>query len=288
MRSFYHVAREGSFSRAAKLLHISQPAMSVRIKTLETELKERLFDRARKGVALTEAGAVLYRSAEKIFSDVEEALTRLAELKESGAGRVRLGCSDTVSLYLLPPILKRFRKRFPAAEITIRNAYSSEILDLLARGELDFGIVTRPPGLDRRLEASELFTEPFVVAAGKQDPLLRRNQIALGALDGRPMVALEKGTVTRDGVERALRLAGVRPRVVFETGNIEVQKLYAASGFGFALIPRSAFGTSDRRRLDCRPIKGSPIERTVVVVVAKDRYVPRPAQALLELVREAV
>ncbi|MHC4340706.1 MAG: LysR family transcriptional regulator [Planctomycetota bacterium] len=288
MRSFYHVAREGSFSRAAKLLHISQPAMSVRIKTLERELGERLFDRARKGVALTEAGSVLYRSAEKIFSDVEEALARLAELKESGAGRVRLGCSDTVSLYLLPPILKRFRKRFPAAEITIRNAYSSEILDLLARGELDFGIVTRPPGLDRRLEASELFTEPFVVAAGKQDPLLRRSQIALGALDGRPMVALEKGTVTRDGVERAFRSAGVRPRVVLETGNIEVQKLYAASGFGFALIPKSALGAADRRRLDCRPLKGNPIERTVVVVVSRNRYVPRPAQALLELVREAV
>jgi len=97
LRSFYHVARERSFSRAAKNLHISQPAMSVRIKTLETELGERLFDRARKGVQLTEAGAVLYESAEKIFTDVEGALARLKELKNSGAGHVHLGCSDTVN-----------------------------------------------------------------------------------------------------------------------------------------------------------------------------------------------
>jgi len=288
LRSFYHVARERSFSRAAKLLHISQPAMSVRIKTLEKALGERLFDRARKGVELTEAGAVLFRSAEKIFSDVDEAMARLAALKESGSGRVRLGCSDTVSLYLLPPVLKKFRKRFPNAEITIRNAYTSGILDLLVRGDLDFGIVTKPVGLDRRLEARPLFDESFVLACRKDDPLLRRAQVSLASLDGRPMVALEKGTVNRDAVDRALRSAGVRPRIVLETGNIEVQKLYASIGFGFAILPESAVADADRRRLQIRPLKGNPVKRTVVVVYVRDRYVPRPAQALLELVGEAV
>jgi DNA-binding transcriptional LysR family regulator len=288
LRSFYHVARERSFSRAARNLHISQPAMSVRIKTLETELGERLFDRERKGVALTEAGAVLYESAEKIFSDVEEALSRLRELSESGAGHVRVGCSDTVSLYLLPPVLKKFRRRFPAAEIEIRNAYTSGILDLLVRGELDFGIVTRPPALDRRLEARELFTEPFVLACRKGDPLLRRAQVSLKALDGRAMVALERDTVTRDAIDRALRAAKVRPRVVLETGNIEVQKLYAANGFGCALLPRCAVSDADRRRLGIRPLKGAQLERKVVVVVSRDRYLTRAAQALLGLVGDAV
>jgi len=288
LRSFYQVAREKSFSRAAKLMHVSQPAMSVRVKTLEKELGERLFDRQRKGVALTEAGAVLYRSAEKIFADVEEALARLAELRNSGSGHVRLGCSDTVSLYLLPPVLKKFRRRFPTAEITIRNAYTAEILDLLVRGELDFGIVTKPPSVDRRLESRELLVEDFVVACRKDDPLLRRREVSLAALDGRPMVALERGTENRDTVDRALRSAGVRPRVVLETGNIEVQKLYAGNGFGFAILPELAVAALDRRRLQVRPLKGSPIRRTVVVVVARDRYVPRPAQALLELVAESV
>lgn len=282
------MAREKSFSRAAKLLHVSQPAMSVRVKTLEKELGERLFDRERKGVALTEAGAVLYRSAEKIFADVAEALARLSELRESGSGRVRVGCSDTVSLYLLPPMLKKFRRRFPGAEITIRNAYTAEILDLLVRGELDFGIVTKPPSVDRRLEARELFTEDFVVACRKDDPLLRRREVSLAALDGRAMVALERGTENRDAVERGLRSAGVRPQVVLETGNIEVQKLYAANGFGFAILPELAVGAVDRRRLQVRPLKGSPIRRSIVVVVHRDRYVPRPAQALLELVAESV
>ena len=288
LRSFFHVARERSFSRAAKNLHISQPAMSVLIKTLEKELDERLFDRERKGVALTEAGAVLFESAEKIFSDVEEVHARLRELREAGGGHVRVGCSDTVSLYLLPPVLKKFRRRFPKAEITIRNAYTTEILDLLVRAELDFGIVTRPPSLDRRLEARDLFTEPYVVACKKNDPLLRRAQVSLEALDGRPMVALEKGTVTRDAIDRALRAAKARPRIVLETGNVEVQKLYAALGYGCALLPRSAVSDADRRRLEIRPLKGGNLERRVVVVVSRDRYVSRAAQALLGLVGEAV
>jgi DNA-binding transcriptional LysR family regulator len=287
LRSFYHVARERSFSRAAKNLHISQPAMSVRIKTLETELGERLFDRARKGVQLTEAGAVLYESAEKIFTDVEGALTRLKELKNAGSGHVHLGCSDTVSLYLLPPVLKKWRKKFPNSEITIRNAHTAGVLDMLVRGDLDFGIVTRPPSIDRRLEARELFTEAFVVACKRGDPLLRRTQVSLDALDGRPMVALERGTAHRDAVDRALRQAGARPRVVLETGNIEVQKLYAGLGFGCAIIPKSSVSGADRRRLETRPLRGTPLRRTVVVVVSRARYVSRAAEALLDLVEAA-
>ena len=87
LRSFYHVARERSFSRAAKTLHVSQPAVSVRIKSLERELNERLFDRARRGVALTEAGTVLFASAEKIFSDValEAAARASAQIKKREA-----------------------------------------------------------------------------------------------------------------------------------------------------------------------------------------------------------
>ena len=287
LRSFFHVAREKSFSRAAKNLHISQPAMSVRIKQLETELGERLFDRARKGVALTEAGSVLFTSAEKIFADVEEARRKLSALKDSGGGHVRLGCSDTASLYLMPPVLKKFRKRFPAAEITIRNAHTAEICDLLVRGELDFGIITRPASLDRRLEDRDLFPDPFVVVCRKGDPLLRRGQVSLDALDGRPMVALEKGTVTREAIDRALRAAKARPRIVLETGNIEVQKLYASIGFGCALLPASAVSDADRRRLEVRPLKGNPLERRIVVVVPRERFLSRAAEGLLALVAEA-
>jgi len=288
LKSFYHVAKEGSFSRAAKVLHVSQPAMSVRIKTLETELGERLFDRARQGVALTEAGAILFDSSEKIFGDVEEALTRLRELRESGVGNVRLGCSDTASMNLLPGVLKKFRKKYPGAEITIRNAYSRGILDLLVRGELDFGIVSKPASIDRRLEARTLYTEPFVLVCRKNDPLLRRARLSLDALDGRPMVALEKGTHARELVDRALRQAGARPRIVLETGNIEVQKLYASQGFGFALVPESALLRNDRRRLQTRPLKGAGLERAIAVVVPRARYLSRSATALIAMLRESV
>ncbi len=283
LRSFYHVACERSFSRAAKKLHISQPAMSVRIKGLEDELSERLFDRAPKGVRLTEAGAVLFESTEKIFTDVENALSRLRELRASGGGQVRIGSSDTMSLYLFPPVLEKFRKKFRNAEISIKHEHTSGILDLLVRGDLDFGVVTKPPSLDRRLEARPLFEEEYVAVCRRNDPLLRRAQVSLKALDGRPMVALERGTETRDALDRELRRVGAEPRVVLETGNIEVQKHYAAAGFGCAILPESAVASRDRRKLQVRPLKGRPLKRTVVAVVSRDRYLPRAAAALLDL-----
>ncbi len=257
--------------------------MSVRIKGLETELGQRLFDRARKGVALTEAGAVLYRSAEKIFADVEDALQQLGELAQSRGGLVRVGASDTVSLYLLPPILRAFRKQFPVAEITIRNAYTAEILDLLVRGDLDCGVVTRPLSIDRRLEARVIREEPFVIVSRLKDPLLRRRTVSLAALDDRPWVALAKGTETRDAVDRALRAAGAKPRVVLETGNVEVQKRYVAEGFGCAILPASAVAEVDGRTLKVRPLEGDPLRRKIVVVLRRDRHLSRAAAALIEL-----
>jgi DNA-binding transcriptional LysR family regulator len=118
----------------------------------------------------------------------------------------------------------------------------------------------------------------------KDDPLLRRGHAPITAFDGRPMVALERGTVTRDAIDRALRAAGAKPKVVLETGNVEVQKLYASMGFGCAVLPRSAVTDADRRRLAVVPIRGEGLERAIVAVVPRDRYVPRAAQALLEMV----
>ncbi|MFI5403642.1 MAG: LysR family transcriptional regulator substrate-binding protein [Planctomycetota bacterium] len=109
---------------------------------------------------------------------------------------------------------------------------------------------------------------------------------APAARSARPMVALERGTVTRDAIDRALRAAGAKPRVVLETGNVEVQKLYASMGFGCAVLPRSAVTDADRRRLAVQPIREDQLQRSIVAVVPRDRYVPRAAQALLEMVAE--
>ena len=123
-----------------------------------------------------------------------------------------------------------------------------------------------------------------MVVGSPADPVLRRATVRLEALDDRPIVALAKGTVTRELHDRALRAAGVRPRVVLETGNVEVQKRYAASGFGLALLPLSAVADVDKRRIRVRPLEGATFQRTVVAVVPRERYLPRPAKALLALI----
>src|SRR5262245_41075012 len=120
LRSFREVARERSFTAAAKNLVLTQPAVSQQVKALEDELGERLFDRTGRDVRLTPAGEVLLEAAERVFSLVDDATRRIREARTSDEGTVTLACGDTVTLYLLPPVLGEFRRRFPKADVSVR------------------------------------------------------------------------------------------------------------------------------------------------------------------------
>src|SRR5688572_20028381 len=121
LRSFREVARERSFTAAAKNLVLTQPAVSQQVKALEEELGERLFDRSGREVRLTPAGETLLEAAERVFATVDDAVRRIREARTSDEGRVTLACGDTVTLYLLPPVLEAFRERFPKAEVSLRT-----------------------------------------------------------------------------------------------------------------------------------------------------------------------
>src|SRR5688572_19305183 len=141
-RAFLLVARRGSFSRAADELHRTQPAISLKIRSLETELGHQLFERRQRGVALTPAGEVLQRRAETILGELETLTTELLDLSAQRVGRVSLGASDTVCLYLLPRILKKFVQKYPGIELKLFTQITARVLELIASDTVDIGIVT--------------------------------------------------------------------------------------------------------------------------------------------------
>ena len=124
LRGFFETAREKSFTRAAKKLFLTQPAVSLQVKALEEELGERLFDRSGKQVILTEAGRLLLRKAEEIFEAVETARQEVAALSGLRVGRVCIGASDTNCAYILPPSVTAFRGAYPGIEIRLMDRMS--------------------------------------------------------------------------------------------------------------------------------------------------------------------
>lgn len=286
LQSFRAVVREGSFTAAAKKMHMTQPAVSLHIKALEEELKARLLDRDGRGVRLTPAGQVLLESADAALASLQEAARRIAEIQAPERGTVVLACGDTVALTLLPPVLTRFRKTYPLAELHVRNHGSRAILELIVNREADIGIVTRPPWIDPALWSRTLLEDQLVLILPKKHPLAEKKRLGLRDLQGEAAVMLAKPAETRALIDRGLRDVGVELTLVMESGNLEVVKTYTASGLGLSIVPEMALTAMDRRRLVVRPLPGSFPARRIAVVRRKDRSPGLLTTGLLTLMAE--
>ena len=160
LKGFLETAREKSFTRAAEKLFRTQPAVSLQIKSLETELGQRLFERHGKRVSLTEAGRLLYSRAEQVLSILETIPHDMSGLGELRTGRLMIGTSDTNCAYVLPPVVETFRKVYPGVEIQLTDRMSPEVARLVVDGTVDFGIATLPVN-DTRLDTEPLFTVSY-------------------------------------------------------------------------------------------------------------------------------
>jgi DNA-binding transcriptional LysR family regulator len=286
LRSFREVARERSFTAAAKNLVLTQPAVSQQVKALEDELGERLFDRTGRDVRLTAAGEVLLEATERVFALVDDATRRIRDARTSDVGRVTLACGDTVTLYLLPPVLGEFRRRFPKAEVSVRNHASREVLDLVLSGAADLGLATAPPHLDGALETAPLLDESLVLVLPPAHPLAAKASVSPSDVDGEPAVLIAKPAVTRAILDRGLREAGVRLVPVMESGNFEVVKAYVARGFGVSVLPEMAVTEADRGTLAVKPLPASFPRRRLVVIRRRDRFQTRLSRELTSLLAE--
>lgn len=285
LEAFREVVRQGSFTGAARALHMTQPAISQRIKELEDEVGARLLDRDGRGVRLTEPGRILLEGAEVALGAAHESVRRIRESLSPERGRLVLACGDTVALHVLPPVVRAFRAQHPQAELAVTNKNSREILDLVLKREADLGIVTRPAWIDPALWVRTLFVEHLflVLPPGHR---LAATPPDLARLQDEPAVLLAKSTETRALVERGLEAAGVRLRVVMESGNLEVVKAYVAGGLGLSFVPEMALTAADKRRLAVFPLPASFPARRLAVVRRKDRVPSLLATALLKLLAE--
>ncbi|MDF1699659.1 MAG: LysR family transcriptional regulator [Planctomycetota bacterium] len=286
LESFRAVLREGSFTAAAKKLHMTQPAVSLHIKALEEELGARLLDRDGRGVRLTPSGSALLEAADAALASLQEGARRIREIQAPERGSVVLACGDTVALHLLPPVLTRFGKLHPQADVVVHNHGSKTILEMLLNREADVGIVTRPPFVDPALWTRTLLDDALVLALPPKHPLLAKKRLSLRSLHGEAAVLLAKGAETRSLIDRGLRAEGVELQTVMESGNLEVVKAYVAGGLGLSIIPEMALTAADRRRMVIRPLPGRFPARRIAVARRKDRTPGILTTSLLKLMAE--
>ncbi len=286
---FRVVAERLSFTQAAEVLRVSQPAVTSHVKALEQELGVRLFDRA-GGVRLTAAGKQLLRYAYEVNRLADAAVGEIGRLSGEERGTLRLGASTTIAQYLLPRMLAGFMRQHPHIELSVVSANTSHIVSRVIAREIDLGLIEGPPAF------TDLKLEPFVddeivpiveARHGFVSGVIPAPSIA--ALREQPLLMREPGSGTRRVVENALRKAGLSTRdlrIVIELDSTEAIKSGVEAGLGIGFVSRWALHEEPSRTIRIARIGGLTIKRPFQFVHAQGPAPQGTTGAFLSLARQ--
>jgi len=232
---FYHAAKSESFSSASRNLFISQSAVSQSIKHLEEKLSTKLFIRKGKQMVLTSEGILLLTHVEQAYNFIKTAEHKIFEIQNMDAGEIRIGASDTVCRYHLIPYLERFNALYPRIKLHVINRTSSQILNLLKNGTVDFGIVTLPVDDDSIAVSEFMSVQDIFVASDKYSDLIRTS-IDLRDITRYPLLMLEKNSSTRRNIDMYFKSIGafITPEIELESVDLLVD--FAKIGLGIACV----------------------------------------------------
>jgi DNA-binding transcriptional LysR family regulator len=264
LRHFVVLAEELHFGRAARRLALTQPPLSISIRGLEEELGVRLFERTRRNVSLTHAGAIFLGEARAILERSERAveLTRAAYRGE--VGRLTVGFLAATAYTLLPPVLRDFSSRYPAVSLDLRELGMPEQLEALRRADIDVGLLR--PVADAALDSEVILEEPMMVALPAGHRLARLARIPAKRLAEERFVLFRRvlGSVFRDLVVDFCARAGFEPRVGQEASQTHAVMGLVSAGLGVALVPASVRAIGMRGVVLRAVARGAPVARTAL------------------------
>lgn len=285
LRVFLTVAGEKSFSRAAEKLLRTQPAISLSIQRLETELGEKLIDRSAKDLLLTDAGKIVLEYArrfENLQGDMENAL---AELRDKSAGRLTIGANESSTLYLLDHI-ERYRRRYPKIKVQIRRSLSSKIPSDLLDGDLELGILTFDPE-DERLVSKVIFTDHLAFITSPQHRFAQRGEISITELGMETFIAHNVVSPYRGVVIREFQRNKVPLNMDVEMPTVEAIRKMVQRNEGVAFLPRMCVIEELSQGILCEVrVKEMMVDRKIRLVYPARRALSHAAQAFLEVVGE--
>jgi DNA-binding transcriptional LysR family regulator len=241
LQVFHTVARVMSFTKAAEILHMTQPAVTFQIKQLEDAFNTRLFDRTHNKITLTEAGRVVYDYAEQILESYAKMANDVKDLTGDITGALVIGASTTIAEYLLPRLLGVFKKQFPDVTLRLQVGNTDAIVSMVENNLLDLGIVEAPV-YNKNLEVITCRLDELVVIVPPDHPLAAFDTIRPEQLTQYPFILREEGSGSRAVIDEYMRNAGMNFidfDIVMELGSPESVKMAVESEVGVAITSRT-------------------------------------------------
>jgi len=284
---FHAVAQTRSFTRAAEQVHLTQPGISKHIKAMEEYFGVPLFDRMGRKVALTEAGEVLFETTQEVLTSITAAEQRIQDLTGLRGGKLRVGASFPIGLYILPRLLAEYRKRYPAVEVELAISTSANIEAKVLANKLDLGLVSRDVR-HPKLVAVEFMKDELVAIVPPGHALSSKHRIKAEELVGESVILSAKGAGARAVVEERLRAKGIVLEKVLDFVNAEGVKHAVEAGLGISIQPRIMV-QRDVAAGALRALRLADLDATIgyLHIARKDRHVSTAHQAFLALLPEA-
>lgn len=290
IKVFHAVAKHLSFTKAAEVLFMSQPAVTFQIRQLEEQLDARLFDRTSRGIALTPAGAVAFEYAERMLAMSTELKTRLKEMSGRIGGQLLIGASTAYADFLMPQVLAEFKSRYPAVVPRLIVANSETVQARLVDRTLSMGFI------EGESEQPVLQTEPCCYAelylvCAPSHALAREKLVTAELLARHPYVSREAGSGTRYAVDRYLQDCGFSPgvlQVVIEASCPDAVKALVTAGVGFSIMSWSSVRREVKLGELCRIPLSPELLRPLSVVYPKERMHSRLINSFLGFAKERI
>lgn len=284
LQVFQAVVQQGSFSAAAERLYITQSAVSQHIKDLETLLGQALFQRGRRGVSLTPQGEILSRYAQEIFRLIAQAEAELTNVEQLASGKITLGATPGIAIYLAPHWVQHFRARFPQLSTLLQTGITTQIVTDLLAGRLDLGFVEGElDALEHRsLGWLALADIPQRIVAGFRHPWWERESVTLGELDGQAFILRPPNSQSRIWFDGVLKAHDIVVSVSAEFDHLEAIKNAVASGLCLTVLPGYVVEQELRHGLlHAIPVSDVPMTRTIKLLWNKDMPLSPIARAFL-------
>jgi DNA-binding transcriptional LysR family regulator len=286
-RTFFLAAKQKSITKAAEALYITQPAVTMQIKSFEQSLGLKLFRKHGKELQLTDVGMVLFDYAEKVFEIVDQVEYVLKSYGDLTQGSLTIGTTRSFARHLMPELLSRFQERYPKVKVFLKVGSSQRIVDGLREFKYDLGIIGRLPNL-KKLEVIPYTKEEFCLVTSPKHRFAKRGKVSLSELNNEPIIIRESGSGSRHAILSLLNSHNMRPSVLVEAGSVEFIKEYIIKGQGISFLYTPEIELEARMGLlKSLGIKEGPILVQTDIVFPKGADLSPPAQAFLQLIKRS-
>ena len=288
LRVFVEVAHQGSFTRAAERLSLSQPALTIAVGQFEESLGVRLFDRTTRRVSLTSDGEDFLATAERLLEDFDVAVADMRDLAERRRGRVGIAALPSVALRLLPEVVADFSKAYPGVRIHLQDANARGVQERVQRKEVDFGIgsLWEP---DPELAFEALIRDPFVMVCRREHPLARgKGPLPWRRLAGHDFIGMGRDTGIRPLIHAVRDLPEAVQMPKCEVSSIPALEGMLEAGLGVAALPLLAVPTGRSKRLVSRRLVEPVVEREIGLLTRRGRSLSPAAEQMRSMLVESL